>query len=129
MSEKNYLVQNFVPVTASELLEKVKVLTAEGYRLGQICATNAGEDIELLYSFDKDYNLLNLKMTVAEGQEVISITNICWPAFIYENEIHDLYGVFFKHSELDYGGHFFKISVPKPWAPKKEEKEAETLDF
>jgi len=125
MSGKKYLIQSFEPVTASGLLEKVKDLTADGYRLGQMCATTVGDEIELLYSFDKDYDLLNLRLIVADGQEVISVTSICWSAFIYENEIKDLFGVSFKHMELDYGGHFFTLAEPTPWRPDKKRREAE----
>jgi len=125
MSEKKYKIQNFVPVTASELASKVQDLLTDGYRLGQICCTKLDDGLEIMYSLDKDHVLLNLKLPVQEGQDVLSITNICWPAFIYENEIHDLFGVEFRHSELDYGGHFFKIAEPTPWNPKKQETEAE----
>jgi len=107
------------------LIEKVMDLISDGYRLVQICGTKTGDGFELLYSFDKDHELLNFKMNIEEGQEVTSITRICWPAFIYENEIRDLFGIIFKHSELDYGGHFFRISEPTPWNPKKQEKEGE----
>jgi ech hydrogenase subunit D len=124
MSDKKYMIQNFVPVTASGLVSKVQDLLAEGYRLGQACCTKTGDGFELLYSFDKNHELLNLKMTLSEGEEVASITNVYWHAFIYENEIRDLFGINFKHSELDYGGHFFKVSEPTPWNPKNAEKEA-----
>jgi len=124
-SEKKYMIQNFVPVTASELVEKVQDLLADGHRLGQICCTKTGDEFELLYSFDKDHVLFNLKMIIAEGQEVRSISNVCWHAFIYENEMHDLFGIEFKHSALDYGGHFFRVAEPTPWNPKKQETEAE----
>ena len=123
--EKKYKIQNFLPVTASELLEKVQDLIADGYRLGQACCTKVENGLEILYSFDKDHVLLNLKMTIAEDQEVTSITGVCWPAFIYENEMHDLFGVSFKNSALDYGGHFFKVVEPTPWNPKNQETEAE----
>jgi ech hydrogenase subunit D len=69
--------------------------------------------------------LLNLKLEVKEGQEVASISDIVWHAFIYENEMHDLFGVTFKNLALDYGGHFFKTSEPTPWNPKNEERKAE----
>ncbi len=110
---------NIVPVTASDLLPKVRDLKSEGYRLGQICATKVAEGFEILYSFDKDHELLNLRMTVAEGEEIESITSDFWPAFIYENEMHDLFGINVKHNALDYGGHFYKVSEPTPWNPKK----------
>ena len=116
--------QNFLTVTVSELYEKVKDLHSEGYRLGQICCTSVKDKFELLYSFDKDHQLLNLKMSVDDGQIIMSVTGIYWPAFIYENEIHDLFGLTFKHSELDYGGHFFKVAEKAPWNPNKKEEGA-----
>ncbi len=109
---------NIVPVTASDLLAKVRDLKSEGYRLGQACATKVSEGFEILYSFDKDHELLNLKLTIAEEEEVQSVTGEYWSAFIYENEMHDLFGINIKHIALDYGGHFFKVSEPTPWNPK-----------
>ena len=109
---------NYVSITASELLEKVQDLLATGHRLGQACCTEVGNEFQIIYSFDKDYTLTNLMLSISKEQEVMSITNMCWPAFIYENEIHDLFGVKFKHSALDYGGHFFKLNEPTPWKVK-----------
>jgi len=125
MSDKKYMVQNFVPVTVSELNFKVRDLISDGYRLGQACCSKIADGYELLYSFDKDHDLLNLKLKLSEGEDVTSITNVCWPAFVYENEIHDLFGITFKHLALDYGGHFYKLTEPTPWNPKKQEEEAE----
>ena len=109
---------SFTQIKASELLEKVQDLLADGYRLGQACCTEVGNGFEILYSFDKNHTLSNLLLTISKGQEIMSITNVCWPAFIYENEIHDLFGVKFKHSALDYGGHFFKLHEKTPWNTK-----------
>lgn len=119
MSERVFVEQNFTPVELSQLLTKVKDLKAEGYRFGQACATVVDDKIEILYSFDKAYKLINLKLVISQGEEVESITGTYWPAFIYENEMHDLFGVKFKHMELDYQGNFFKVSEPTPWNPKK----------
>jgi hypothetical protein len=33
--------------------------------------------------------------------------------------MQDLFGVKIKHMALNYGGHFFKVSEPTPWNPKK----------
>jgi ech hydrogenase subunit D len=119
MSENNKKGEaEFVQITATELVEKVQDLLADGYRLGQACCTEIGNEFELMYSFDKDYNLLNLQFRIPKGEEVMSITNVCWSAFIYENEIQDLFGIKFKHSVLDYGGHFFKLHEPTPWNTK-----------
>jgi len=118
MSDKLYKIQDFRPIAASELLEKTQDLMADGYRLGQMCCTKVEEGLELIYSFDKEHVLLNLKITLPGAVEITSITSVCWPAFIYENEVRDLFGVTFKHSALDYDGKFFKVSEPTPWNPK-----------
>ena len=116
--EKKYLIQDFEWVTPEQLLPRVKELKREGYRLGQACATRqANGNVFILYSFDKDYVLKNLKMNVPASLKVQSITGDIWSAFIYENEMHDLFGIEFENLVLDYGGKFFKVSTPTPWNP------------
>lgn len=107
------------PVANGDLLGVVRGMKKEGFRLVQICATKVSEGFEILYSFDKEHELTNLKLTVPEEEEVQSITGEYWGAFIYENEMHDLFGIKIINNELDYGGHFFKVSEPTPWNPKK----------
>ena len=119
MTQKKFQIQDLQPVAPSELLERVRQLKDDGYRFLQACGTPKEDGAEILYSFDKDHILLNLRVRVKDGEEIESITGSYWPAFIYENEIHDLFGVKFNHSELDYGGTFFKVAEPTPWKPKK----------
>ena len=87
----------------------------------QICGVVLDDETyEILYSFDKDHQLKTLRLDIKiDVDEVESITGIYWPAFIYENEIHDLFGVQFNHSQLDYQGTFFRIVEETPWKPKK----------
>lgn len=114
-----YNEQLIIPVEASDILNKARGMKAEGYRLLQICATKVSEGFEILYSFDKDHELTHIRLTIPEEEEVQSISGEYWGAFIYENEMHDLFGIKIINSELDYGGHFFKVSQPTPWNPKK----------
>lgn len=107
------------PVANADLLSVVRGMKKDGFRLLQICATKVSEGFEILYSFDKDHELTNLKLTVPEEEEVQSVTGEYWGAFIYENEMHDLFGIKIVNNELDYGGNFFKVSEPTPWNPKK----------
>ena len=116
--ENNDKQRNFTKIDASELLSKVKDLKTAGYRLGQACCTKVDEGFEILYSFDKDGVLENVQITIPEDYELQSITGDYWPAFIYENEMHDLFGVKIKNNALDYGGKFFRLSQPTPWNPK-----------
>ena len=118
--EKITAVQDFEYVELSNLISKVSDLKAEGYRLGQICGVVLDDDnYEIIYSFDQGHRLINLKLDIPVDAEVESITGIYWPAFIYENEIHDLFGVQFNHSKLDYQGTFFRIVKETPWKPAK----------
>jgi ech hydrogenase subunit D len=118
MAEEKHLIQNIIQVEVSELLDRVQDMKEEGYRLGQICAAKADGRFHLLYSFDKDCALTNLKLAVPEEETIPSITGVYWPAFIYENEMQDLFGFRFKHLALDYNGKFFRVSEPTPWNPK-----------
>jgi len=112
--------QLITPVANVDLLSVVRGMKKDGYRLLQICATKVSEGFEILYSFDNgEHELTNLKLIVPEEEEVQSVTGEYWGAFIYENEMHDLFGIKIVNNELDYGGNFFKVSEPTPWNPKK----------
>ena len=119
MSEKKYMIQNIEVVAPEQLLPRVKEMKAGGYRLGQACATKQLDGtIFVLYSFDLDHVLYNLKVIVPADLKLQSITGDYWSAFIYENEMHDLFGIKFENLALDYNGKFFKVSTPTPWNPQ-----------
>lgn len=123
---KLYKEQNFILIEADDLLEKAMDFKTAGYRLGQACCTNVEGGFELLYSFDKDHELTNLKIEISMDKEMMSISGVYWPAFIYENEMHDLFGITFKHNVLDFGGHFYRVAEPTPWRPKEAAAAPET---
>ena len=122
MSERIDVQQNFVPVEASRLITEVRDLKAAGYRFAQACATVVDDKFEIVYSFDKGHQLTNLRLVIARDEEVESITGDYWPAFIYENEMHDLFGVKFNHMALDYEGNFFRVAEKTPWNPKSRKE-------
>lgn len=106
-------------ITPDELYSSVKLLKEKGYRLVQICCTQK-EKYEILYSFDKDFDLVNLKIILDENnREIKSITNVYWNAFVYENEMHDLYGIKVKGINIDYKGNFYQTKVKWPFARKE----------
>jgi ech hydrogenase subunit D len=118
MGERKDLIQDIKTIEASDLLSAVADIKSAGYRLGQACAMKTEGGIDILYSFEKDEILKNLKVSLEDkAPELQSISGIYWAAFIYENEMHDLFGVTFKNLALDYGGHFFKIASETPWNP------------
>jgi ech hydrogenase subunit D len=60
--------------------------------------------MELLYHFDKDLKDRHLRMKIAKGASVPSISPVYFAAFLIENEIEDQFGVKFDGLVLDFGG-------------------------
>ena len=109
--------QPTVSLTPAELIGKVQELQREGYRLVQIGATRLPDLFEVNYSFDRDLHFLNFRLTLASAETPIpSISGIYWSAFLYENEIHDLFGLTITGIAVDYKGKFYQTSVPHPFA-------------
>ena len=111
MSEK----QELKNITLDKLVSTVKELSAKGYRLIQISCTKLGESMQLNYSFDKDYEFLNLKLNVPIDAELPSVSDIYWSAMLYENEIHDLFGLNIKGMVIDFKGNLYKTTVKAPF--------------
>ena len=104
-------------IEVKDLLKEVEKFHKEGYRLVQACGTKMGEDsFEVMYSFDKDYRFRNIRITVPQEVEIPSITSIYGGAFLYENEIHELFGLSFKGISIDFKGHLYKKKIKYPFA-------------
>ena len=115
-----------------DLVGVVARLFAEGYRLVQIGCSTLESAYELNFSFDKEYRFKNLRITVAPGEEVPSISAVYPNAFLYENEIHDLFGIIIKNISIDYGGTLYRTAIKAPFStenvklpePPKQKAEA-----
>lgn len=106
-----------------ELLNRVSGLKEQGCRLVQICCSKTGDNFEFDYSFDKDYRLIDLKMSVEPGDEIASIDAIFSCAFLYENEIEALFGIKILHKAVDFGGKLYRMAKDTPFAEKDGEAE------
>jgi len=112
--------QIFQTIAPEALLERVGELRKQGYRLVQIGATRLPEHVELTYSFDLENRLTNLRFQVlAEGARLPSITAIYWCAFLYENELHDLFNVQVDGMAVDFHGHLYETAVKFPFGSTK----------
>ncbi len=112
--------QEMVNVDQKELVGAAAELRASGYRLVQIGCTTLADGYEMNYSFDRDYRFKNLRFTVKPGESVQSISQIYWNAFLYENEIHDLFGIPITNIVIDYQGTLYRTRIPSPFAiPEK----------
>ena len=108
--------QEIVPTGKNELVGRVAHLFAEGYRLVQIGCNTLANGYELNYTFDKGYRFKNLRVSVAPDEEVPSISAVFANAFLYENEIHDLFGVSIKDIALDYHGTLYRTALKTPFS-------------
>ena len=111
--------QTYLSLPPDALLARVRDLREQGWRLVQIGATPLGETIELNYSFDRASKFLNLRLSLpAATAHVPSVSSIYWCAFIYENEMHDLFRVRVDGIAVDYKGKFYKTAVPYPFSSR-----------
>jgi ech hydrogenase subunit D len=115
MTEK----QELRTIEVGDILGAVSKMKNQGYRLVQISPTTIG-GFELNYSFDKDYNFINLRAIVASNDVIVpSVSSIYPNAFLYENEIHDLFGIKISGISLDYKGNFYRMTVKYPFGSTK----------
>ena len=124
--------QETIPIEKTELVGAAAALFAEGYRLVQIGCSTLENGYELNYSFDKDYVFRNLRVTVVPDEELPSVSVIYPNAFLYENEIHDLFGVPITNIAIDYKGTLYRTAIKTPFSvenvklpePPKQKPEA-----
>jgi len=107
-------------ITVETLPDKVRAMREQGRRLVQISAVQLPGAIELTYSFDLDSRLTNLRLSLpGEKPSLPSVSSIYLCAVLYENEIHDLFGVQVDGMAIDFKGNFYKTTVKFPFASSK----------
>ena len=86
----------------------------------QISATQLPGSIELTYSFDLNSQLSNLRLSLpGEAPHLPSISSVYLCAVLYENEIHDLFGVQVAGMAIDFKGKFYRTAIKYPFATAK----------
>ncbi|MCL2647267.1 MAG: NADH-quinone oxidoreductase subunit C [Phycisphaerales bacterium] len=130
--------QTIENIALTELLDKVRSFRASKHRLAQICATDLGDKYELLYSFDLQGKLTSLRTylpipanhslapgsaggptTDATHPHLQSISSIYGASILYENELHDLFGIQMDGLAVDFHGNLYKTAIKYPMGSKK----------
>lgn len=93
-----------INIEKSALLKEVQTLKNKGYRLVTMSSVNFEESIDLLYHFDKELQMKNLRISLPKGESIPSISGIYLAGFLIENEIKDGFGVDFTDLAIDFGG-------------------------
>jgi len=108
--------QTILPISVGDIVPNAELAKKEGKRLVQIGCTKIEDNFEIIYTYDKDYQLTNYRITVKQEDEIPSISGVYFGAFVYENEIHDLYGIHVKGINIDFKGTFYKTAIKHPFS-------------
>lgn len=116
--------QETIIVEKSAFFGKAGEMASQGGRLVKIsCSTM--ESLQLDYTFDHEYKLLNVRVNIPfENPEMPSVSGLFGNAFLYENEIHDLFGVKFHGLTIDFHGNFYRTKQKFPFASISKEQAA-----
>ncbi len=108
--------QTITPISVGDVVAKAEEAKKSGHRLVQIGCTKIGDDFEIIYTYDKEYILTNYRITIKADVTIPSISGVYWGAFVYENEIHDLYGLTVTGINIDFKGTFYKTAIKHPFS-------------
>jgi ech hydrogenase subunit D len=108
MTEKE--TQSVIPIETGSLLVEVDALRSAGWRLVQILCIGQADGAELSYSFGLDLELRHLRLKAAADAALPSITSLYPGAFLYENEIRDLFGVRIERIRADWHGKVYDVA-------------------
>ena len=110
------MLTNVKEIPVAQLHSEVWNLKRQGYRFVTMTCTDVGDAHDVLYHFDKQYELQHLRLRVPRGETLPSITELFFAAVLVENEIQDLFGVTVTGMAVDYKGRFI-LSEGAPAAP------------
>ena len=102
--------QSIVPIDPGRLMVEADALRSAGWRLVQILCIGTSEGAELSYSFGLDMEMRSLRFAASADMPVPSITSVYPAAFLYENEIRDLFGVKIERIRGDWEGKVYDVA-------------------
>jgi len=102
---------------------------ADGWRLVTVtCVPLPDTNLDLIYHFDKNLTMEQVRLTVPRGTTLPSLTPDHPGAYMVENEMQDQFGLRFTGLAPDFGGHMLlepeaRLSPLAAYsvAPKQEE--------
>ena len=109
-----------VEIEHGTLLGHVMAFKNQGLRLSQICCAYSEEKLHVSYSFANDdtNEYTNLRLVIDKETPVCSITEFYPYAFLYENEMKELFGVNIQMINLDYNQKLYRLKDETPFINK-----------
>jgi ech hydrogenase subunit D len=123
---------NTSTVPVERIVSFTRIFKDTGFRFVTMSCSDLGEEIDLLYHFDKELDLRSMRVIVPKGGAISSITPVFSCAMLVENEIKEQFGVEFEGLPIDFNGTlyldeevqrtpFCKLGITKAAAGKREE--------
>lgn len=105
----------FIPLSVNDIATLAAEKKQQGWRFVQLLAVNTDEGFDLIYAFIKGNILENHEIKGVSKDTVIpSITDQFLAAFVFENEVHDLFGVQIHDIAIDFKGNFYTLAQQEP---------------
>jgi ech hydrogenase subunit D len=109
--------QVFIDLAAPDLPSKVQEYADRGWRFVNLCGSTVEGGVELIYSFSNGEPFENLRLIAGPDDDIPSISEIYFNSFVFENELHALFGTRVTGMVIDFGDSFYATSVPTPMNP------------
>ncbi len=98
------MIENMKEITLETIVGEVSMLKSAGQRLVTLSCTELDADnLDIIYTFDKELVLTHLRVTIPKGTNCPSISGVYFTALLVENEIQDQFGLVFDGLVLDFG--------------------------
>jgi ech hydrogenase subunit D len=108
--------QDYAEIGADGLVAEAARRLEGNWRLVVITALQNPEGVEISYVFEKAQQLESLRLSLPlDARTLPSITGSYLAAFIYENELQDLFGVKVEGLALDFKGNFYMKAKETPF--------------
>ena len=120
--------KNEVSVDKAELIPAAKKMLAEKARLSTASCVDLGDKFEIIYHFEPRENpepLTHIRVKIAKGDSLPSISNVYLCAALIENEIQELFNIQISGIALDFQKRFLRarespeaeLVKPTPYVP------------
>ena len=120
--------ENEITVDKAELIPEVQNLLAQKARFATATCLDLGDHFEVIYHFEFKESvefMKHIRLSIAKGDTLPSISNIYFCAALVENEIQDHFKIKISGLAIDFQKRFLRAKESPEFALTKE-KEAST---
>ncbi|MEE8715773.1 MAG: NADH-quinone oxidoreductase subunit C [Coriobacteriales bacterium] len=123
----------FIQIDAQDILGIATAKRADDWRFLEVHANRPNKEgkVEIVWSFfdDRALQAVAYEAFVDPGSSVDSLSGIFPCAFMFENEMHDLYDITVRNISLDYHGNFYQVTCDAPMMDRDADKPRRTVSL